>query len=189
MKKSACTIAIFLAFIAPRLAGQEFAGLATYKTAMKMKIAMDSTEMSDDQQSRMQQRLMKALQKEYELSFNAYESNWKEVGKLDKETAGDGIQVVMVGIGGGEDGLLYKNTKDKNFVETTEAFGKLFLVSGVLDQPEWKMTNETKQIGQYTCYKATSEREVTETRVTEVNGGKSRKRRKEDADYSSLVYA
>ncbi|MCW5516110.1 GLPGLI family protein [Muriicola sp. Z0-33] len=172
MRKSAITIALFLAFLGPQLFGQDFTGLATYKTAMKMNIAMDSTEMSADQQSLMQQRLMKALQKEYELSFNAYESNWKEVGKLDKETASDGIQIVMVGAGGGEDGLLYKNTKEANFIETTDAFGKLFLVSGAMEKPEWKITDESKQIGQYTCYKATSEREVTETRMTEMNGEK-----------------
>ena len=175
MKKSIFTLVFLIVCSGSQLFGQDSSGLATYKTAMKMEISMDSTELSADQQSIMQQRLMKALQKEYELSFNASESNWKEVSKLDQDTGAEGIQIVMVGIGGGEDGLLYKNVREKNFLETTEAFGKLFLVSGQLDQPEWKMSSETKQIGQYTCYKATSEREITETRVSEVNGEKSEK--------------
>ncbi|MEX0289925.1 MAG: GLPGLI family protein [Flavobacteriaceae bacterium] len=175
MKNLTCTLICLMGL---SLAAQDFSGLATYKTAMKMEISMDSTQMSADQQDLIQQRLMKALQKEYELSFNAYESNWKEVGKLDQETGGSGVQVVMVGIGGGEDGLLYKNTKEKNFKETTDAFGKLFLVSGTLEPFDWKITGESKQIGQYTCYKATAEREITEMQISEIEGEKVEKEEK-----------
>ena len=178
MKQLASFIVVFSILLTTKAMAQEFTGLATYKTAMKMSIALDSSRISADEQSRIQQQLMKAMQKEYTLTFNASESNWKEVEKLEKETGGGNVRVMMVGVGGGADGLLYKNTAGKNFLETTDAFGKLFLVSGDLESYEWKMTDETKQIGQYSCYKATAEREVTEIRTSEVNGKREEKEEK-----------
>ncbi|NQZ43854.1 MAG: GLPGLI family protein [Flavobacteriaceae bacterium] len=153
---------------------QEFTGIATYKSASKMSITMDSSKVSAGEQELLNQRLMKAMQKEYDLVFNATESNWKEVEKLDNAGAGGGVEIVMIGSGGGN-GLLYKNTKTKNSVESTDGFGKLFLVSGTLQPYEWQMTAETKQIGRYTCYKAIAEREITQISVSEVNGEKEEK--------------
>jgi GLPGLI family protein len=40
--------------------------------------------------------------------------------------------------------------------------GKFFLVTDPIENMSWKMTGESKKIGQYTCYKATYEKEVTE---------------------------
>ncbi len=178
MKKLASLIMALSILLTTKAFAQEFTGLATYKTAMKMNIALDSSRVSADEQSRIQQQLMKAMQREYTLTFNASESNWKEIEKLEKETGDAGVRVMMVGVGGGADGLLYKNTAKKNFLETADAFGKLFLVSGPLEVYEWEMTDETKQIGQYTCYKATTEREITEMRISEVDGETEEKEEK-----------
>ena len=93
---------------------QGFTGIATYKSASKMTIKMDSSTVSAGEQELINQQLMKAMQKEYDLMFNAAESNWKEVDKLDNAgTASGGVEVIMIGSGGGN-GLLYKNTKDKD---------------------------------------------------------------------------
>jgi len=75
-----------------------------------------------------------------------------------------------MGVGGGSDGLLYKNTKEKKTIESTDDFGKLFLISGELEPYEWEMTSDTKQIGKYTCYKATSIQETVETHISDTNG-------------------
>ncbi|NKI30525.1 GLPGLI family protein [Croceivirga thetidis] len=154
---------------------QEFTGFATYKSASKMSITMDSTQISSNEQNLINQRLMQAMQKEYKLTFNKSESNWKEVEKLENDAAGGGVEIVMIGMGGGNDGLLYKNTKDKNFVESTDSFGKLFLISGELEPYEWEMTSETKQIGRYTCYQAIAKRETTQISISDVNGEKEEK--------------
>lgn len=162
---------IFLLGITAQVTGQEFMGLATYKTDMQMKVSMDSTQVMDDQMNLIQEQIMFMNKKEFQLSFNASESNWKEQEQLDKPAQGtSGIQIQIVGMGGGPDGLLYKNTKEKTRLESTDAFGKLFLISGELEPYEWEMTSETKQIGKYTCYKAIAKREVTETHIAEVNG-------------------
>ena len=59
-------------------------------------------------------------------------------------------------------GKLYKNLQDKVIVNETEMMGKFFLVTDPIENIGWKMTGESKKIGQYTCYKATYEKEVTE---------------------------
>ncbi len=162
-----------------KVIAQDFTGLATYKSAMKMEFITDSTEMGSDQQDEIQASLMRAMQKDYELSFTRTESNWKELESLDKGPApGNGIEINIVGLGGGSDGLLYKNTKEKKMVESSDSFGKLFLISGELKPYEWEMTSDTKQIGKYTCYKAVAKREVTEMHISDVNGEQEEKEEK-----------
>ena len=48
--------------------------------------------------------------------------------------------------------------------------GKEFLVKDSLPTFDWKMSSETKNIGKYTCYKATFTREVTNMKMSIVNG-------------------
>jgi len=151
--------------------GQEFTGMATYKTDMKMDFKMDSTQVGSDEMDLIHQQITFANQKEFQLSFNKSESNWKEQEQLEKPSNGaTGIQIQIVGMGGGADGLLYKNIPTKKTKESRDASGKLFLISGELEPYEWEMTTETKQIGKYTCYKAIVKREVTQTHTSEVNG-------------------
>lgn len=170
MKKLLFFIAFGATALIMPMSAQGFSGVATYKSASKMTIKMDSSRVSAGEQELINQHLMKAMQKEYNLIFNASESNWREIEKLDKDGAsGGGVEVIMVGSGGGN-GLLYKNTKDKTSMESTDSFGKLFLVSGKLEPYKWEMTQETKQIGRYTCYKAIAKRETTQIKISEVNG-------------------
>ena len=58
--------------------------------------------------------------------------------------------------------ILNKNLQDKVSINETEMMGKFFLVTDPIENMSWKMTGESKKIGQYTCYKATYEKEVTE---------------------------
>lgn len=179
MKALTYILTALLLGLANESLAQDFTGLATYKSAMKMEVTTDSTKMSAEQQDQIQASIMNAMRKEYELSFTKSESNWKELESLEKTPATQsGIQINIVGLGGGSDGLLYKNTKDKKMLETTDAFGKLFLISGDLEPYDWEMTSETKQIGKYTCYKAIAQREVTEIRISEVDGERKEKEEK-----------
>ncbi len=158
---------------------QDFTGLATYKSAMKMQFVTDSTKVSVEEQDEIKASLRRAMQKDYELSFTRTESNWKELESLEKGSApGSSFEINIVGMGGGGDGLLYKNTKEKKMLETADAFGKLFLISGELAPYEWEITSDTKQIGKYTCYKAIAKREVTEIHISDVNGEREEKEEK-----------
>ena len=48
--------------------------------------------------------------------------------------------------------------------------GKRFLIKDELKNIEWELLSETKNIGNYTCYKATFSKEVDKTKMTIVDG-------------------
>ena len=50
---------------------------------------------------------------------------------------------------------LGNNNKSKEMIEDVEQFSKRFRVQEEMELPKWEMSGETRQIGQYTCYKAT----------------------------------
>ena len=148
-------------FFTSLLSAQDFKGIATYKSQRKMDIQMDSTQMNSDMHKQMMAMLKKQFEKEYTLNFNNNESIYKEVEDLDKpSSANSGGMVVMVA-GSGDGDLLYKNIKENRFANQSDLFGKIFLIKDELNQPEWKLEKETKNIGEYTCFKATFKRMVT----------------------------
>ena len=59
-------------------------------------------------------------------------------------------------MGGGASGEHYKNTKTSTSSKENEFSGKNFLVKDSLIIYNWKMEQETKMIGEYMCFKATT---------------------------------
>jgi len=148
-------------FFTSLLSAQDFKGIATYKSQRKMDIQMDSTQMNSDMYKQMMAMLKKQFEKEYTLNFNKNESIYKEVEDLDKPSSmSSGGMVVMVA-GSGDGDLLYKNIKENRFANQSDLLGKIFLIKDELEQPEWEMEKETKNIGEYTCFKATVKRMAT----------------------------
>ena len=74
-------------------------------------------------------------------------------------------------------GPQYKNVKTKTYVQNQEFFGKKFLIKDELTPLDWKMGTETKQIGKYTCFKATAMKPSTE-----INWGRNRRNNDTDAN-------
>lgn len=146
---------------------QDFTGTATYKTSSKMSIKLDSSSAASGMQEELEAMIKKMSKKEYVLHFNKSESLWKEVESLGGPVtpSSSGISVSF----GGGNRELYKNTKDKTFAESKSLFGKPFLVQDGLKESDWKLESDTKQIGQYTCYKATFTREVEHRTFSSVN--------------------
>lgn len=134
---------------------QDFQGVATYKTQRAVDIKMDSTQMNSDMHKQMQEMLKKQFQKTFTLSFNRKESVYKENESLaPPQVGGSGMQVMVVGAGGGSD-ILYKNTQENRYVDQKDTMGKIFLVKDNIEPIDWKLEKETKFIGQYQCFKAT----------------------------------
>ena len=78
--------------------------------------------------------------------------------------AGGGNGQVMIRMGGGADGGdMYKNFSQQKAIQSTEMGGKNFLIIDTLKPQPWKITEETKKILGYTCYKAT--RKITQPRM------------------------
>jgi len=116
--------------------------------------------LSEQQKKQIMERMKSMLEKTYVLTFTQSESMYKEEEKLESPGQGGGFRMMMGAAGGGGD--LYKNVKDNQVLQEQEFFGKQFLVKDSLPKLEWKMGAETKQIGQYTCFKATAVKKVDE---------------------------
>ena len=161
------TLILVLAFA--KASAQDFQGVATYQTQRHVDLKIDSTSgFTDDMQKTIQAQLKKQFQREYTLQFNAGESLYKEEDNLDtpQVAASSGFQIKVAG----NTDILYKNTRDKRYTRQSDLLGKQFLVEDVLEKPEWKLENETKNIGQYTCFKATLTEEREERSFSNVNG-------------------
>jgi GLPGLI family protein len=130
---------------------QEFQGQAIYVSKSSMELGAWGARLSEAQKKQIQIQLKNRLEKTYVLNFNKEESLFNEEVKLDA-------------ISGATDswganfsrGEQYKNVKEDLLVQTQEFYGKKFLVKDRLQPIEWKMEKESKQIGQYMCFKATS---------------------------------
>lgn len=174
MKTHLIAIAL-LGFVLNSVA-QDFSGKAIYKTNRKsgFKIGEDSN-MSDAQKQELEARFQKMNQKTFILEFDKTTSTYKEEEKLTtpnpKANVG-GMQVtsVFVGGGGGSGSLYFKNLKEKRFVNKTEIMGKLFLIKDSIPNYQWQLTSETKNIGNYTCYKATFSKDVENIEMIVENG-------------------
>lgn len=137
---------------------QDFQGKAYYQTKTTMDLDQwGGREMSPDQKKRMQERMKSFLEKQYILTFNKEESVYKE----DEKLAAPGGRSGFGGMGSSfSGGPKYKNIKSKELLQDQEFFGKQFLIKDELKPIEWVMGTETKQIGNYTCFKATATKPV-----------------------------
>lgn len=162
-------ILLILIFAFAKANSQSIQGVATYQTQRHVDIKMDSTSgMNNEMQKSIQEQLRKQFQKEYILSFTEAEAIWKEEVALDKPQApsSSGISIVL----SGNSDILYQNIKEQTYKQQSDLMGKQFLVEDTLKNPEWKLEKETKNIGQYTCFKATLTEEVEERSFQSVNG-------------------
>jgi GLPGLI family protein len=164
MKTLVNIIIIFTLLVVSKLEAQEFQGVATYKSHQKVDLKMKDDKMDDAQQKMIQEQLQKQFQREYTLKFNKYESIYKQETKLDvPQVPSSGINIRVVQ---GYD-IMYKNLKEQRYANKTEIYGKIFLIKDSLTTRKWQLVNETKNIGQYTCYKAIFEEEHTTRTLTE----------------------
>jgi GLPGLI family protein len=156
------------ALLSTGLTAQNFNGKAVYHSAVSLDISLDSTSANQDQQDQMQKMLREAMQKDQELLFDKYSSVYREQESLEKEGAGVGFKMFASIMGSG--GTHYKNTKTMESLRASEFFGKQFLIEDTLETPEWKLEKDSKQIGKYTCYKATCTKKTLEKSFSSING-------------------
>ena len=138
---------------------QDFQGKAYYMS----KISVDKSWLDNprfaSRKGYMNDMIKRNTEKDYVLEFNSMESTYKQIEKLEAE--GQGYNW-MANYLGENIGKIYKNAQDKISINETEMMGKFFLVTENLENTKWKMSGESKKIGQYTCYKATYTKQVEE---------------------------
>lgn len=170
MKIHLIAVAIFC-FVLNSVA-QEFSGKAVYKTNRKTDFKIQGSNMSEIQEKELQEKFQKMNQKTFILEFDKTTSIYKEEEKLSAPNpkGNGGIQMISIFGGGSSGNLYYKNLKEKRFSSKTEIMGKIFLIKDSLPNQSWQLTSETKNIGNYTCYKATFTKEVENVSISMENG-------------------
>ncbi|RZP17480.1 MAG: GLPGLI family protein [Flavobacteriales bacterium] len=140
-----------LFFITPTIFSQEFQGKAYYFSKSTMQLGKFGATMNEAQKKQIKERLKNRLEKTYILSFNKEESIFKEDEKVDAysgatDTWGKNFTP----------GKQYKNVKTRELIQKQEFYGKQFLIKDNLLDIIWVLGKETKQIGNYICFKATA---------------------------------
>ena len=140
-----------LFFITITVFSQEFQGKAYYFSKSNMELGKFGATMNEAQKKQIKERLKNRLEKTYILSFNKEESVFKEDEKVDAysgatDTWGKNFTP----------GKQYKNVKTKELIQKQEFYGKQFLIKDDLLNINWVLGKETKQIGNYMCFKATA---------------------------------
>jgi GLPGLI family protein len=140
-----------LFFITITVFSQEFQGKAYYFSKSTMELGKFGATMNEAQKKQIKERLKNRLEKTYILSFNKEESVFKEDEKVDAysgatDTWGKNFTP----------GKQYKNVKTKELIQKQEFYGKQFLIKDDLLDINWVLGKETKQIGNYMCFKATA---------------------------------
>lgn len=164
-------------------AQKDFQGKAYYES--KTTVDMDSwggrggQQMSEEQKKMIAERMKSMFEKTYILTFNRTESIYKEEEKLEAPGAGGSRWGGMMSSFTG--GPQYKNVKNSQLLQEQEFFGKQFLIKDSLPPLEWKMETETKQIGQYMCFKATAVKKVDEMDFSNMRRRSNDNEEKKDA--------
>ena len=151
---SALTLLSFLGSFAQK----SFQGKAYYesKTTMDMS-SFGGNDLSEERKKQIADRMKSMLEKTFILTFNQTESIYKEEEKLEAPGGGGSRWGMMGSFTGGPQ---YKNIKDNQLLQEQEFFGKQFLIKDSLPKLKWVMDGETKQIGNYMCFKATATKTV-----------------------------
>lgn len=138
---------------------QDFQGMAVYESKTStadFKANMSGNrDITPEMQKMIEERMKAMFEKTFILNFDKSASIYKEEEKLEAPGGQQGGFRMMTSMMGGG-GTYYKDVKTKTYTVDKEFMGKEFLVKDSLPKLNWKMESETKQIGNYTCYKATA---------------------------------
>ncbi|MDG2484128.1 MAG: GLPGLI family protein [Flavobacteriaceae bacterium] len=129
----------------------DFQGKATYISKSRLELGTWGARMSEARKKQIAARLKNRLEKEFVLVFNKEESLFTEQEQLDAISGA--TDSWGKNFAAGEN---YKNVKSDKQIQQQEFYGKKFLVKDQLQPMTWTLGNETKKIGNYTCFKATT---------------------------------
>ena len=159
--KNLITLLIYYCISITTFSQANFQGKAIYqsKTTVDMS-SWGNGSMSEERKKQIMQRMKSMLEKTFTyLVLQESESTYKEEAKLAAPGSRGGFR--FGGFGGS--GTKYKNVKEGKLLESKESFGKKFLITDSAEKPKWELGSETKQIGKYTCFKATLVKEADPT--------------------------
>ena len=165
---------LIIILVSNHIISQDFQGKAYYfsKTSPDMS-GWGNGQMTDAQKKQISDRMKGMFEKSYILTFDKISSIFEEEEVLSAPGKG-GFNWWSSFTAGPQ----YKNINDNQFVQDQDFYGRQFLITDSLEKLDWKIGNETKQIGKYLCIKATAIKTVDEFDWRSMRG-KSRKNKTE----------
>lgn len=163
MKTVSLSTVVFICFAFAKAytaqAQSDFKAVATYMSQTKMDIKLDSAKTAKMNSDPMYKQIMEGLSKpnnqEYKLEFSATESSYEEVKELAKpKKPSNGISISFTA-SGGVASTIYKDLTAGEYTKKDQIMGKDFIITDKLPTYSWQLHNETKKIGNFTCFKAT----------------------------------
>lgn len=156
---------VFIAFAkANTIQAQEFKAIAHFIAQTKFDIKEDTTTSKKEDVSKdprmaelkamLKKSLAEGTKQEYIMEFTATESAYDKVQELAKP-AQPGKMSFSFSSNNGATSRVYKDIKEQKYYKEDQILGKDFLIIDDFKTYNWQTTNETKKIGNYTCYKAT----------------------------------
>ncbi len=139
------------------LVAQDVQGVVTYKSVKKLNFDVDETKLNDEMKLGLAM-LKKMSKKTFKLTFNKAVSLYRE----DENLPPIGMENFT---NFGETKIIFKNLEEERYTSQNESFSKKFLVEDELEKHDWKLTNETKMIAGYECFKATKIIEIPVLKV------------------------
>ncbi|MDI1318152.1 GLPGLI family protein [Flavobacterium sp.] len=149
------TFSIALLILGLTTSAQEFQGKAEYFSKYifkKDKTIEDKVDDDLELSALIKEALNKSSQKSFLLTFSKIDAVYEENEVLEQPNAATGGMSISIKMSGA--GKKYINTKEKILLAEDEIFGKEFLIEEPLTQPSWNLKEESKKIGDYTCFKA-----------------------------------
>lgn len=170
---------LMIILVSNQIMSQDFQGKAYYfsKTSPDMS-GWGNGQMTDAQKKQISDRMKSMFEKSYILTFDKISSIYEEEEVLSAPGKG-GFNWWSSFTAGPQ----YKNINDNQFVQDQDFYGRQFLITDSLEKLDWKIGNETKQIGKYLCIKATAVKTVDEFDWRSMRG-KSRKNKTESQNKS-----
>lgn len=164
---------------------KQFQGMAVYESKTStadFKANMSGNrEITPEMQKMIEERMKAMFEKTFILHFDKSASIYKEEEKLEAPGGQQGgFRMMSSMMGGG--GTYYKDAKTKTYTVDKEFMGKEFLVKDSLPKLNWKMESETRQIGNYLCYKATAVVPASKSDFRNFRPRRDEEKKKEDEE-------
>ncbi|MGS0526596.1 GLPGLI family protein [Zobellia nedashkovskayae] len=156
MMKDKWSIGLIVVLLCASSYAQDFQGKATYQSKTQVNMDFGGRKIPEDRKKEIMERMKKANEKTFELTFNQTESIYEEEEQLEQPGGREGGRGPRFGAMMASGGDLYKDIKSQRYLIKNELLGKIFLVDDELEKLDWKLESDTKQIGNYTAFKATA---------------------------------
>jgi GLPGLI family protein len=163
MKKFLASTALFLSFFAQ---AQMREGRIIYERVFQLPTRMFNVDPAIAAQ------IPKSRTDQYELLFGNNQSLWQFLPSLnsdDQNTFASGGMVLRLQAPGAND-VVYHNFEKGTRLDQREVLDRSFLVSDSIRKLDWKLSDETKIVLNYTVHKATATRISSRSRMTMENG-------------------